>query len=78
MAQMAFLGLGRMGRAMAGRLLAAGYSLTVYNRTAEKAEPLRRQSAAVAATPHAMSADDHWAVAPGGQCVEAASCHNEP
>jgi 3-hydroxyisobutyrate dehydrogenase len=53
MAQMAFLGLGRMGEGMAGRLRAAGHSLTVYNRTAAKAEPLRRQGAAAADTPRA-------------------------
>jgi len=31
-----FIGLGRMGSAMAGRLLAAGHDLTVFNRTASK------------------------------------------
>ena len=35
-----FVGLGRMGRGMAGRLLAAGHELSVFNRTAEKALPL--------------------------------------
>jgi 3-hydroxyisobutyrate dehydrogenase len=30
-----FVGLGHMGGAMAKRLLAAGYSLTVYDRTKE-------------------------------------------
>ena len=32
----AFLGMGRMGSGMAARLLAAGYSVTVYNRNAER------------------------------------------
>ncbi len=35
-----FVGLGAMGLPMATNLLAAGYHLTVYNRTASKAEPL--------------------------------------
>jgi 3-hydroxyisobutyrate dehydrogenase-like beta-hydroxyacid dehydrogenase len=35
-----FVGLGAMGLPMAANLLAAGYPLTVYNRTASKAEPL--------------------------------------
>jgi 3-hydroxyisobutyrate dehydrogenase-like beta-hydroxyacid dehydrogenase len=34
----AFLGLGVMGRPMAGHLARAGHSVTVYNRTASKAE----------------------------------------
>jgi len=35
-----FIGLGRMGTAMADRLLAAGHDLAVYNRTAAKADGL--------------------------------------
>ena len=35
-----FVGLGRMGQAMASRLIGAGFSLTVWNRTLSKAEPL--------------------------------------
>ena len=38
MANIAFLGLGVMGYPMAGHLQAAGYSVTVYNRTRSKAE----------------------------------------
>ena len=37
MAKVAFLGLGVMGYPMAGHLQKAGHSVTVYNRTAEKA-----------------------------------------
>jgi 3-hydroxyisobutyrate dehydrogenase-like beta-hydroxyacid dehydrogenase len=40
-----FIGLGNMGIAMAANLLKAGHDLTVYNRTAEKAEPLMAQGA---------------------------------
>ncbi len=38
MANVAFLGLGVMGFPMAGHLAAAGHSVTVYNRTASKAD----------------------------------------
>ena len=38
MAKIAFLGLGVMGGAMAAHLLRAGHDVTVYNRTATKAE----------------------------------------
>jgi 3-hydroxyisobutyrate dehydrogenase-like beta-hydroxyacid dehydrogenase len=37
-ARLAFLGLGVMGYPMAGHLVAAGHSVTVYNRTAAKAD----------------------------------------
>lgn len=43
-----FVGLGVMGEPMAGHLLAAGYSLTVYNRTPARAERLRTLGAIVA------------------------------
>ncbi len=35
-----FIGLGKMGTALANRLLLAGFDLTVYNRTASKMQPL--------------------------------------
>lgn len=43
-----FIGLGRMGQAMARRLLDAGHDLTVYNRTPEKSAPLGDAGATVA------------------------------
>jgi 3-hydroxyisobutyrate dehydrogenase-like beta-hydroxyacid dehydrogenase len=43
-----FAGLGRMGQAMAGRVLAAGHDLVVYNRTRSKAAELERNGARVA------------------------------
>ena len=46
-----FLGLGAMGRGMVGSLLRAGHEVTVWNRTLERAKPLRDQGASVAATP---------------------------
>jgi len=45
MARVAFIGLGNMGLAMAGRLLAAGHQLSVYNRTPGRAESLVRHGA---------------------------------
>ncbi|WP_217551626.1 NAD(P)-dependent oxidoreductase [Streptomyces sp. GbtcB6] len=51
MEQIAFLGLGHMGAPMARRLLAAGHPLTVWNRTAAKAEPLVAEGAVLAASP---------------------------
>ena len=46
-----FIGLGIMGEPMALNLVKAGYKVTVYNRTAEKAEPLKKAGAKVAPTP---------------------------
>jgi 3-hydroxyisobutyrate dehydrogenase-like beta-hydroxyacid dehydrogenase len=46
-----FIGLGHMGRGMAANLLAAGHTLTVYNRTPAKAEPLIAKGARLATTP---------------------------
>ncbi len=43
----AFLGIGLMGRPMASRLLAAGWPLAVWNRHADKAQPLAAQGAQV-------------------------------
>ncbi|WP_216215919.1 NAD(P)-dependent oxidoreductase [Amycolatopsis aidingensis] len=45
------LGLGGMGGGMATALLRAGFPVTVYNRTAAKAEALAGEGAGVAATP---------------------------
>ena len=50
-ASVAFLGLGTMGRGMAQNLLDAGHDLTVWNRTASKADDLVSAGAALAATP---------------------------
>jgi 3-hydroxyisobutyrate dehydrogenase len=47
----AILGLGTMGGGMAGNLLRAGFSLTVYNRTVSKAEALVKEGARLASTP---------------------------
>ena len=69
MRNVAFIGLGRMGAAMATRLLATGHTVTVYNRTPEKAAPLVRAGGRLASTPQeacigaeaivSMTADDN-------------------
>jgi 2-hydroxy-3-oxopropionate reductase len=46
-----FLGIGRMGLPMALRLMDAGFNLTVFNRTREKAGPLLAAGATWADTP---------------------------
>ena len=48
---LAFIGLGKMGTGMARNLLRAGHSLTVYNRSREKAEALAGDGARVADSP---------------------------
>lgn len=48
--RVAFIGTGLMGYPMAERVLAAGHELIVYNRTREKAEPLARRGARIAAS----------------------------
>ena len=58
MERIAFLGLGIMGSPMARRLLAAGYPLTVWNRTASRAEPLQVEGAHVAAGPAEAAGED--------------------
>jgi 3-hydroxyisobutyrate dehydrogenase-like beta-hydroxyacid dehydrogenase len=46
-----FIGLGNMGEPIAANLMAAGYSLRVYNRTASKAAPLVAKGATLAKSP---------------------------
>jgi 3-hydroxyisobutyrate dehydrogenase-like beta-hydroxyacid dehydrogenase len=46
-----FLGLGKMGTAMALRLVAAGHELSVWNRSEGRTKPLIREGAIAAATP---------------------------
>jgi 3-hydroxyisobutyrate dehydrogenase-like beta-hydroxyacid dehydrogenase len=65
----AFIGLGNMGSAMATNLLKAGHTLSVYNRSKNRADQLKPLGARVASTPGeaaagaevalTMLADDH-------------------
>jgi 3-hydroxyisobutyrate dehydrogenase len=48
-------GMGRMGAAMARRLLDLGHELSVWNRSAAKTQPLAAAGARVAATPAALA-----------------------
>ncbi|MBZ5643140.1 MAG: NAD(P)-dependent oxidoreductase [Acidobacteriia bacterium] len=50
------IGLGLMGRPMATNLLKAGHEVTVWNRTASRADELVSQGAKRAATPRALAA----------------------
>ncbi|WP_300647250.1 NAD(P)-dependent oxidoreductase [Paenalcaligenes sp.] len=51
-----FVGLGRMGLPMCQRLLQAGHTLTVWNRSSEKAHDLIKQGAQLATTPAQLAA----------------------
>jgi 3-hydroxyisobutyrate dehydrogenase-like beta-hydroxyacid dehydrogenase len=51
-----FIGLGRMGAAIAGNILKGGFELTVYNRTAEKMRSLVAAGAAAAGSPREAAA----------------------
>jgi 3-hydroxyisobutyrate dehydrogenase len=48
--KVALIGTGLMGRPMAERVLASGYHLVVFNRSPNKAEPLRPSGALIAAS----------------------------
>jgi 3-hydroxyisobutyrate dehydrogenase-like beta-hydroxyacid dehydrogenase len=51
-----FIGLGAMGQLIVARLLAAGYSVTGWNRTRDKAAPLIEKGMRWADTPRAVAA----------------------
>ena len=56
MAKLAFLGLGVMGYPMAGHLAAAGHDVTVYNRTAAKADAwVKQHGGGMGSTPAAAA-----------------------
>jgi 3-hydroxyisobutyrate dehydrogenase len=55
--RLAFIGLGIMGKPMAGHLLAAGYPLAVHTRSKNKADELLSRGARWADSPAAASAD---------------------
>jgi len=64
MAKLAFLGLGVMGAPMAGHLAAAGYDVTVYNRTAAKADAWAgAHRGKAAATPREAAQDAEFVMA---------------
>jgi len=55
MPELGYVGLGVMGSAISRRLLDAGHTLTVWNRTREKAEPLLEAGARWAASPREVA-----------------------
>jgi 3-hydroxyisobutyrate dehydrogenase len=54
--QIGVAGLGKMGAAIATRLMEVGHTLTVWNRSPEKAKPLADKGARVAKTPAELAA----------------------
>ena len=64
MAKLGFLGLGVMGGPMAGHLQKAGHDVTVYNRTATKAEDwVKAHGGAMANTPRAAARGADFVIA---------------
>ena len=57
MAQVAFIGLGRMGHGMAGRYLDNGFTVAVWNRSKAKAEDLIARGARWATSPEDAAID---------------------
>ena len=55
MAELGYIGLGVMGRGIVERLLAAGHTVTVWNRTPEKAEQLLERGARWADSPREVA-----------------------
>src|SRR5262249_43355828 len=53
--QIGIAGLGRMGAAMAARLMETGHTLAVWNRTPAKAKPLTDAGATLADTPEDLA-----------------------
>ena len=53
--QVGVAGLGRMGAAIAARLMEVGHQVTVWNRSADKAKPLAEAGAKVAASPGSLT-----------------------
>src|ERR1051326_3286050 len=53
-----WIGMGRMGYPMAERLLKAGHSLAIWNRTRAKAEPLAKQGGRIVDRPNELAGSD--------------------
>jgi len=62
MTTVAFVGLGRMGLAMAGRLLDTGFTLRVFNRTPARAESLVTRGARRCASPAEAAREAEFAI----------------
>jgi 3-hydroxyisobutyrate dehydrogenase len=57
-ARLGWVGVGRMGGALATRLLAAGHDVAIYNRTRAKAEPLAELGATIVDSPAGLADRD--------------------
>src|SRR5436189_1755547 len=53
-----WIGMGRMGYPMAERLLKAGYSVAIWNRTRAKAEPLGKKGGRIVDHPNQLAGED--------------------
>ena len=53
-----WIGMGRMGYPMAERLLKAGHSVAIWNRTRAKAEPLAKQGGKIVDRPNQLAGND--------------------
>jgi len=71
MTTIAFLGLGHMGAPMAGRLVAAGHKVTVWNRTRARAETITGADIADSPADAAAAADVVITMLAGPDAVEA-------
>ncbi len=76
MERIGFIGLGTMGQVMAKRLMGAGYSMTVWNRTRDKAAPLLEAGAKWADSPKevAKASDVVFSMVTDAPAVEAVVC----
>lgn len=74
-----FIGLGAMGQVIVPRLLAAGYQVTGWNRTAEKAAPLLEQGMLWADTPAAvaLASDIVFSIVTDGEAVKTVALGEE-
>ena len=79
MAKVAFLGLGVMGYPMAGHLRAGGHDVTVYNRTAQKADKwVAERGGAAAPTPAEAARDCEFVFACVGDDADIRSVTTGP
>src|SRR5437899_897966 len=73
-----FIGLGQMGAGMAQSLLKAGHEVTVYNRSPQKAEPLREKGATLAhSVGDACAGDAVFTMLADDQAVEGVAFGND-
>ncbi len=60
--QLGVAGIGKMGAAIAQRLIEVGHQLTVWNRSPDKAQPLAKLGAAMAASPSELAAKSEMVI----------------